>query len=135
MVVAMFAMLTVDVAIDDVIDMTLMRNRHVLAADAVFVIPRVGIAAMARIARFHVARAEFVFVEVIAVRMVQMAVVRVVDVVVMADCRVATSDAVDVFVPIMNVFFCVHVHRLTAPSPACCNPLRIRSATCASASV
>lgn len=90
---------------------------------------------MARIARLQIARAELVFVEVIAVRIVQMAVVRVVDVIVVPDRGVTASDAVDVVVPIMNVFFCVHVHRLTVPSPACCKPLRIKSATCASASV
>lgn len=37
----MFAMLAMDVALDDVVDMPHVRNRHVLAADAVLVFRRV----------------------------------------------------------------------------------------------
>ena len=131
----MFAVLAMNVALDDVVDMPHVRNRDVLAADAVLVLRRVRIAAMARIARLQIVRAEFVFHEMIAVRMMQMAVVRVIDVIVVPNRRMATGHPVNVLVPIVNVFFCVHVHRLTAPSLACCKPLRIKSATCASASV
>ena len=78
----MFAMPAVNVPLDDVIDMPLVRNRHVFAADAVLVFAVVRIAGVARIARLHVARAEFVFVDVIAMGVMQMSVVRVVDVIV-----------------------------------------------------
>ena len=131
----MFAVLAMDVARDDVIDVPLVRDRDVLAADAVLVLPCVRIATMTRIARLQIARAELVFVDVIAVRMVEVTVVGVIDMIVVSHGHMAACGAVDVFVTIVDVFFCVHVHRLTAPSPACCKPLRISSATCASASV
>ena len=83
MIVAMFVMPAVDVPLDDVVDMSVVRDRHVLAADAVLVIAFVRIARMARIARLQIVRTEFVLVDMIAVRMVEMAVVRVVHVVVM----------------------------------------------------
>ncbi len=135
MIVAMFVVLAVNVPLDDVVDMTLMRNRDVFATDAVLVLRLVGIAAMTRVARLQIARAELVFVEVIAVRVMQMAIVRVIDVIVVPDGHVAACRTVNVFVEIVNVFFCVHVQRLPVPSPACCKPLRIKSATCASARV
>jgi hypothetical protein len=78
---------------------------------------------MARIAASDVGRAELVLVEVIAVRMVQVAVVHVIDMILVPHGEMPARLAVHVLVPIVNVFF--HddsFHRLTK---------RFGSASCA----
>ena len=78
---------------------------------------------------------QLVLVEVVAVRVMQMAVVCVIDVVVVPNRKMTASLAVNVFVAIMDMLFFVHrVHPVAGPSAACCKPLRIKPATCASAS-
>jgi hypothetical protein len=104
-VVAVFAVLAMHVAAYDVIDVAVVRNRDVLAADAVHVIARVGIARVPRIARHHVAVAEFVLVDMVAVRMMEMSVVHVVHVIVVDDGDVTAIGAVHVIVPVMDVEF------------------------------
>ncbi|GAC1306693.1 MAG: hypothetical protein NVSMB21_09750 [Vulcanimicrobiaceae bacterium] len=106
MIVAMLAMLTMDVALDDVVDMPVVRDRDVLAADAMNVARRVRAARVRRIARRHdVGSAELVFVDVVAVRMVEVRVMHVVDVIAMTDCEMTALRAVDVIVAVVNVRF------------------------------
>jgi hypothetical protein len=84
-VVAVFAVLPMDVAIDDVVDVAVVRDRDVIASDAVNVRARMRAASVRRIARNHVGLAELVLVDMVAVRMVQVPIVHVVDVVVVHD--------------------------------------------------
>jgi hypothetical protein len=60
-------------------------NRDVFAADAVHVIDRMRIARMAGIAASEIDRPELVFVDVVAVRMMEVPVVHVIHVILMAD--------------------------------------------------
>jgi len=69
-VVAVAAVLAVDVALDDVIDVAVVRDRDVIAADAVHVGARMRAAGVRRIAGDHIGRAQLVLVDVVAVRMV-----------------------------------------------------------------
>ena len=50
MIVAVFAVLAVDVTVNDVIDMPGVRNRDVLAADTVLMLRGVRVAGVARVA-------------------------------------------------------------------------------------
>jgi EamA domain-containing membrane protein RarD len=104
-VVAVLVVLAVDVAVDHVIDMSLMGNRHMFAPDAVQMVVLVRIARMARIARKHRRRVELMLVYVIVVRMVQMSVVQVVHVIAVAHREVTAAGSVYVLVPIVNVLF------------------------------
>ena len=115
MVVAVFAVLTMDVAIDDVIDVTPMRQRFVAATDAVHVRGIVRIAGVPRtIDRVGRRHGELMFVDVIAVDVVQVAIMNVVDVVVVTDPEVAALGAVLMAVPIVNMIF--HCAFLTSVS-------------------
>lgn len=105
MIVAVFAVLAVEMTVDDVIDMSAMRDSDVFAAHAVNVIERMRAARVRRIARLQIGGAEFVFVHMIAVRMVQVRVVNVIDVIAMADGEVTARMTMFVIVPIMNVRF------------------------------
>lgn len=115
MIVAVFAMLTVDVPVDDVIDVTVVRDRDVLATDAVDVVYGVRTAVVGRIARQEIGRAKLVFVDVIAVRVVQVGVVHVIDVIAVPDREMPAIFAMHVVVAIMNV-------RLHRPSPTPTEP-------------
>ncbi len=81
MIVAMFPMLPVDVTADNVIDVAGMRDRSMLTADAVYMIACMRTTGVRRIAWKNVGRSKFVFVHVVAVRMMQMSIVNVVDVI------------------------------------------------------
>ncbi len=105
MIVAVRAVLTMHVACDDVIDVSRVRDRDVLAADAVHVIDRMRIARVARVAAREIVLPEFVLVDVIAVRMVEMPVVHVIHVIFMAYGEMAASGTVKVVVAIVNVRF------------------------------
>ena len=98
----MFVVLTVDVPVDDVIDVSVVRNRDVLASDPVKVIRRVCVAAVRLAARGDVAGRELVLENGIARGMVQMTVVHVVDVIVVSDGQMTTILSVDVLVTIMG---------------------------------
>jgi hypothetical protein len=104
-VVAVLAVLTMDVPADDVVDVTVVRDRDVLAADSVHVIDRMRVARMRGIARNDVSGAELMLVDVIAVRMVEVPVVHVVDVILVSHGDVPAVLAMNVLVPIMNVPF------------------------------
>jgi hypothetical protein len=78
-VVAVVVVQPVDVAADDVVDVPVVRDRDVFAPDAVQMVRRMFVAVMAD-ARHDVGRTELVFVDVVAVRMVQVPIVHVVDV-------------------------------------------------------
>jgi hypothetical protein len=110
-IVAVLAMLAMHVTVDDIIDVPGMRDRDVFATDAVLVIARMRIARVAGIAGRHVVLSELVFVDVIAVRMVEVPVVHVIHVVLMANGEMAARGTVKVIVAIVNVRF--HVRTST----------------------
>ena len=115
MIVAVLAVLAVHVTVDDVIDVTGMRNRDVLAADAVNVIVVMRVAGMApRIARREIALAELVLVDVILMRVVQVTVVHVVDVIAVTHREMPAAVTVNVLVPVVDVR--LHKHSSTYQS-------------------
>jgi hypothetical protein len=67
-IVAVLAVRAVDMTVHDVIDVPGVRNRDVLAADAVLMLRIVRVAGVAGFARLEVAVAELVLDEVIAAR-------------------------------------------------------------------
>lgn len=105
MIVAVLAVLAMDVLAHDVVDVALMRDRKVLAAHAVAVTRLVRVAGVKRLARHDVGRPEFVFVEVIAVGMMEVPVVDIVDVIVVDHGEMPARFAVQMLVPIVNVLF------------------------------
>lgn len=105
MVVAVFAMLAMDVTLDHVVDVSVVRNRGVFATDAVNMIGGMGAAGVRRIARHQICGSELVFVDVVAMRMVQVGVVNVIDVVVMAHREMPAVFPVFVIVTVVNVRF------------------------------
>ena len=101
----MFAVLTMDVASDDIIDVPGVRYRNVFATDAVHVIERMRIARVARVAARQIVFSKLVLVDVIAVRMMEMPVVHVIHVIFMANGEMAACGTVKVVVAIVNVRF------------------------------
>ena len=104
MIVAVIRVDAVDVAVDDVIDVSVVRYGFVAAPDAVIVfrfVRRTGVIGRARgTARV---RGEFVLVDVVAVYVVQVPVVNVVDVIVVNDRDVTAILAVKMVVAIVDV--------------------------------
>jgi hypothetical protein len=100
MVIAVIAMWMMQVAVHQIVDVIAMRNRFVSATRAVHVIWRVAAAVMGGRASVRVfcAYLKSVLVDMIAMRMVQMAIMQVVDVVAMPDGRVPAARAVLVVV-------------------------------------
>jgi len=90
----MVAVGVMKVAIDEVVDVIVVRHRFVSAAWAVDVTRFVASAAWRTLVRVLCADLDFVFVYMIAVRMVQMAIMEIVDVVAMFNCGVATVRTV-----------------------------------------
>jgi hypothetical protein len=101
----MFAVLAVQFAVDQVVDMALVWDGDVFAADPMDVVVRVPLVPAARVTGTHVARVELMFVDVAVVRVVQMAVVRVVHVVAVPHGHVAAAGSVDVLVLVVNERF------------------------------
>jgi hypothetical protein len=101
-VVAVFAVLTVQLAVDQIIDMADVRDRHVLAADAVLVALRVPAGRLSRSAGYHVARPDLVLVDMVAMGVVEVPVVRVVDVIVVPHRHMSAARTVLVIVSIVN---------------------------------
>jgi hypothetical protein len=128
-IVAVLAMLTMHVPGDDVIDVSGVRNRDVLAADAVHVIDRMRIARVVRIAAREIVFSEFVLVDVIAVRMVEMPVVHVIDVIFMANGEMAACGTVKVIVAIVNVRFHVRTSGNLRRGTCKCTTGALRRAT------
>jgi len=100
MVVAVVTVRMVQMAIDEVIDVVAMRHRFVAAAVAVHVAGFVAVAVMVGGADVRVGGADGdgVFIDVVAVRVVQVAVVQVINVAFVLDGGVAAACAVLVFV-------------------------------------
>ena len=100
MVVAVVAVRVVQVAIDEVIDVVAMRHRFVAAAGAMHVAGFVAVAVVVRGADVRVGGADgdAVFIDVVAVRVVQVAVVQVINVAFVFDGGVTAIRAVLVFV-------------------------------------
>ncbi|KVM81402.1 hypothetical protein WJ60_26180 [Burkholderia ubonensis] len=94
MVVAMIAMRVMEAAVDEIIDMVAMRYRFVPASRPVDVTRVVAAAALRALIRIPCADFERVFVDMVAVRMVQMAIVQVIDVVAMPDCGMTAARTV-----------------------------------------
>ena len=96
MVVAVVTVRMVQMAIDEVIDVVAMRHRFVAAAGAM----HVAVAVMVGGADVRVGGADGdgVFIDVVAVRVVQVAVVQVINVAFVLDGGVAAACAVLVFV-------------------------------------
>jgi hypothetical protein len=101
----MLAVLAMELALDEVVDVALMRHRDVFAPDAVDVVVRVRAAQAERIAGPQVRRIELVLVDVTAVRVMQVAVVHVVDVIAVADRKVTAAGTVYVLVLVVNERF------------------------------
>jgi hypothetical protein len=97
-VVAVVAVGMVQVLVHQIVDMVAMRDRLVPAAGAVLVGTLHFRRAARRIGRVD---ADHVLVDVIAMHVVQMAVMQIVDVAVMADCQVTAIGAVLVGVVLM----------------------------------
>jgi len=95
-VVAVIAVREVQVAIDQVIHMVTVRDHFVPAAGAVDVIGTVTGAGVGRGAGYRVGGADgnHVFIDMIAVREVQVAIVQVIDVVIVTDGGMAAVRAV-----------------------------------------
>jgi hypothetical protein len=117
-VVAVLAVLMVQVAVHQVVDVTRVRNGLVPAVVAVLMLGLVTPAAMVGRAaiRMRVVDLEHVLVDVIAVRMVQVAVVHVIDVVAVCDSGVPATGAVLMCVIGMGAML-VHAHQSPLPSP------------------
>ena len=100
MVVAVVAVRVVQVTIDEVVDVVAMRHRFVAATGAVHVSRFVAAAVVFRRAGVWVGGADgdAVFIDVVAVRMVQVAVVQVINVAFVFDGGVTAIRAVLVFV-------------------------------------
>jgi len=101
----MLAMLTMQFAIDQVVDVPFVRNRDVFAADAMDVVMRVARGAATGITGAHVARVQLMFVDVAVVRMMQVPIVGVVDVLAVPDRNVTAPRTVDVLVLVVDERF------------------------------
>ena len=100
MVVAVVAVRMMQMAIDEVIDVVAMRHRFVAAARAMHVAGFVAVAVMVGGADVRVGGADGdgVFIDVVAVRVVQVAAVQVINVAFVCDGGVTAIRAVLVFV-------------------------------------
>jgi len=95
-IIAMVAVRMMQVAVYQIIDVIAMRNRLMPATRTMHVVGGMSAAAMVRGAnlRIGLGYGDDVLVHVIAVRMMQMAVVQIIHVTVMDDCRVSAVRAV-----------------------------------------
>jgi hypothetical protein len=128
-----------DVTADHVIDVPVVRDRNVFAADAVNMIARVRVARVVRVARNEIGGRELMLVDMVVVRMMEMSVVRVIDVVLVHDREMPAIIPVTVRVGVMDVLFgCSIVHdgppsaRATLRCPRCI-PLGRTASPCATA--
>ncbi|GAC1551683.1 MAG: hypothetical protein NVS3B16_26410 [Vulcanimicrobiaceae bacterium] len=105
MIVAVFPVLPMDMSADHVIDVPVVRNGGMLAADAVHVVARMRAARVCRVATDQVGFAELMLVDVVAVRMMEVGIVHVIDVIVVPDGQMAAVFPVLMVVPIVDVRF------------------------------
>ncbi|HUA82497.1 MAG TPA: hypothetical protein VMB85_01465 [Bryobacteraceae bacterium] len=110
MVVAMIAVLVMQMPADQVIDMAAVRNRLVPAVGAVFVFMIMLAAAMIRGATFRIviADADTMFVYVVAMQVVQVAVVQIIDMSVVPHRGVPAVGAVLVRMTFMRFMLLSH---------------------------
>lgn len=110
MIVAVGAMGMMEVPVDEVVDVVPMRNGLVSATRSMLVTGVVTRAGMIRSAGGGIGRAdlEHMLVDVIAVRLMQVAVMQVVHVIAMFDCDVAAAGAVNMGMPFMDSMFVRH---------------------------
>jgi hypothetical protein len=103
-VVAVLAVRVVEVAVHEVVDVIAMRDRRVPTAGAVHMVLRVAGAGMARraVGRVRGVDANGALVDVAFVGVVEVPIVEVIDVVTVADGRVAAARAVDVVVRLVR---------------------------------
>jgi hypothetical protein len=92
-VVAVIAVRMVQVAVDEIVDVIPMRHRFVAAAGSVNVARVVAAAARRALVRIFGAHFEPVLVYMIAVRMMQMTVMQIINVIVVIDCSMSTVRA------------------------------------------
>jgi hypothetical protein len=115
----MVAVRVMKMAVDQVIDMIAMRYGLVSAARAVDVTRIVATAAWRTLVRIIRIDLDLVFVYMIAMRMVQMAIVQIVDVVAMRDCGVSAARAMlMLMVSVMRFVACAHACLLCPPGRA-----------------
>jgi hypothetical protein len=115
-VVAVALVRMVEASFDEVVDVVSVGDGVVATALAVNVRPALvgGVAALG----VELVDRQRVLVDVIAMRVVEVAVVEEVDVPVVDDLRVPASGAVDVLVGVVGVCACVHGRDGTPPGPA-----------------
>lgn len=101
----MLAVLTVELALDQVVDVAFVRDRDVLAADAMDVVVRVARGPATGITGPHVASVQLMLVDVAVVRVMQVPVVRVVDVLAVPDRDVTAPGTVVVLVLVVDERF------------------------------
>ena len=106
----MIAMLVMQMAGNDVVNVVSVRDGLMTAGGAVFVTLLVGIAAVIRCTavRVAVADTDAVLVDVIVVDVMKMAVVQVIDVAVMFDSGVAAMRSMSVGVTLVSPMFWSH---------------------------
>ncbi len=92
-VVAVIAVRMVQVAVDEIVDVIPMRHRFMAAPRAVNVARVVAAAARRALVRIPGAHFEPVLVDMIAVRMMQMTVMQIINVIVVLDCSMSTVRA------------------------------------------
>lgn len=121
---------------DEVIHMVAVRDRFVPAIRAVWVVSCMCCTRVLRGACGWISGTyrQHVFIHVIAVRLVQVAIVQIVHVVAVLDARVAASGSVTVRMSFVNLMFSCHVCLLDL-DPAFCSPLNTSSVMCWSAKV
>jgi hypothetical protein len=108
-VIAVVAVRMVEVAVDEIVDVIAMWHRFMTAPGSVNVIRLVAAAVRRTLIRIGRAHFKPVFVYMIAVRVMQVTVVQIVDVVVMPDRRVAaTWTVLMVVMRMMGFGTCAH---------------------------
>jgi hypothetical protein len=103
-IVAMAVVAMMQVAVDDVIDVVSVWNRWMAAAGSVDVVcgMRSAVMTFGTVPRVGWGHGKHVLVDVIAMSMMQMAVVEIIDVAVMLDRRMSAIVAVNVGMPLVN---------------------------------
>lgn len=114
-VIAMAAMRVMEMSVDEIVDVISVRNRF-MAATGTMLMPGLvtGAEVIRRTSRrIGVTHLDHVLIDVIAVRLMQVAVVQVVDVIAVLDGDMAAAGAVNVGMTLMNSMFVRH--RMIAP--------------------
>lgn len=111
----MAAMRVMEMSVDEIVDVISVRNRF-MAATGTMLMPGLvtGAEVIRRTSRrIGVTHLDHVLIDVIAVRLMQVAVVQVVDVIAVLDGDMAAAGAVNVGMTLMNSMFVRH--RMIAP--------------------